>query len=399
MTSRRRHTSPRNSNKGEFAALGNRNRFRSKNAPRTGKGDTKKDMKISIPSLTPTEGPFPTFFSCRHTYEEHLMTELRRHGTCLCFSPFEGMVLADGISDDTLDPVYALQILPNCHVLTAPSIKSLATVAIETLDQSVLQSATRGSLVIHGLVPGMFKGQPAPVWQRRVSTVADEVAQTLRKTYACARRKEDDTQDGELLLQLLLFSPEVMAVSLSSTNRYWPQWRYPAGLAPVDIKESMPSSAYRKLMEAFACMGTAPSSESRVVDLGASPGGWTAALRRLGSRVIAIDRSPLREDLMNDEKVSFVQGDAFAYSPDTPVDWMVSDVIAYPDRVHELLNNWCKQKWADYMIVTVKFQGAEVPFEELDKMITASSRYGYSCRVKHFFNNKNEVTMMIQRDQ
>ena len=47
-------------------------------------------------------------------------------------------------------------------------------------------------------------------------------------------------------------------------------------------------------------------------------------------QVTAIDRAELNAELMMDEKVSFVQGDAFSFSPldkggpGTCVDWMVS---------------------------------------------------------------------------
>ena len=47
---------------------------------------------------------------------------------------------------------------------------------------------------------------------------------------------------------------------------------------------------------------------STVFDLGASPGGWTAALRQIGCRVVAVDRSPLSKELMADGQVTFVQG-------------------------------------------------------------------------------------------
>ena len=49
-----------------------------------------------------------------------------------------------------------------------------------------------------------------------------------------------------------------------------------AGLAAVDVPKSeyMPSAAYRKLSEAFACVQRWPAPTDRVVDLGACPGGW-----------------------------------------------------------------------------------------------------------------------------
>ena len=50
------------------------------------------------------------------------------------------------------------------------------------------------------------------------------------------------------------------------------------------------------------------------------------------------------------------------------------------------------------MIVTMNFQGTEPDLEELDRAVRLVEDYGYFCRVKHFFNNKNEVTFMVSKN-
>lgn len=358
-------------------------------------------------------------------------------------SPSPGLVRVVPKKDNTvvldllqdLDPTYALQSVPNCRVISAESIKQLAVAALAVLEvdsesesdlAQQLRVAPRGSLAVHGLVPGMFKGQRDPVLQRRADKVAQEAAAILKKGYKCARRGggENEEQDESVdftekwILQLLLFSPEVMAVSLTKCKTIpnvggtWPNWRHPAGMANVDIVEDVPSSAYRKLLEALECQQVLPPKAASpfdgvppVVDLGACPGGWTAALRLMGCKVIAVDRSPLQDYLMQDDMVEFVKGDAFTYEPPwssksndlqtaPPGTWMVSDVIAYPERVAELLDRWCGGKWAGRIVVTAKFQGESIPWDALDAAVKVATDHGYDCRVKHFFNNKNEVTVM-----
>ena len=49
------------------------------------------------------------------------------------------------------------------------------------------------------------------------------------------------------------------------------------------------------------------------------------------------------------------------------------------------------------MIVTMKFQGNDPDFDELNTAVRSVEKLGYHCRVKHFFNNKNEVTFMVSR--
>ena len=70
------------------------------------------------------------------------------------------------------------------------------------------------------------------------------------------------------------------------------------------------------------------------------------------------------------------QGDAFTFTPEVEqggggagggeaAGWMVSDVIAYPERVTELLERWCGGGWAQRMVVTMKFQGDTPDWGEL----------------------------------
>lgn len=386
------------------------------------------------------------------------MEEIRRSTDSLeeaviTSSPSPGLVRVETSSSDngssngeleallsSLDCTYALQSLPNCVVVTAPSIKQLAIKALEALSidgssekSEALRAAPRGSLAVHALVPGMFKGQRDPVLKRRADKVAEEAAAIMKKSYKCARKKSSEKEEdyslevfegNKWVLQMLVLAPEIVVASLSTATNIrfsgftWPNWGFPAGLANVDIVEAMPSSAYRKLLEAVECMRVLPPKASNpwdgvppVVDLGACPGGWTAALRMMGSKVISVDRSKLTEDLMADEMVEFIKGDAFTYEPPWAKDdesrgtapagtWMVSDVIAYPERVAELLDRWCGNHWVGHAVVTVKFQGDEVPWDALDAATIVASGHGYKCRMKHFFNNKVravlEVCIMIR---
>jgi len=469
----------------------------------------KQEDVYPLPSLTKNSSGSrrrrPLYFTCRHTYEDTLIKEVKRHvekkssgggvgvggettttaarRKCSALSPYPGLVRVDldddfddgdNILPNLYDPVYALQTMPDCVVISGDSIKNIANEIYESLLgnddddndndndkkdndnyngvgsdkskftttlQKQLQSAPRGSLAIHGLVPGMCKGQTKPIMLHRCEKVGEELTKRLRKRYPAARKGTNDVDvdahvhvdvdlDGGLglgagtgvgeekwLLQFMLQSNTIAVASLTKCQfvgpgkgAHWPNWEYPLGLVDVSIEEKMPSSAYRKLMEGLECMKIYPQVGSKVVDLGACPGGWTAVMRRLGSTVTAVDRSKLDPVLMDDDMVTFVKGDAFAFTPlggggashnddnvnDNDDDtWMISDIIAYPERCTELLHKWCGEKLANHMIVTMKFQGEEPDLDELDNAINVVASHGYDCRVKHFFNNKNEVTFMI----
>ena len=398
--------------------------------PSTVEGDNKRykqDELWPLPPVTMPNEPRPSYFTCRHTYENTLIDEIQRFvqpdDEVVVSSPYPGLVRVEDASDilsEFYDPVYALQSLPQCVVGTAESIKGIARETLsallgdgsnnEQLDErseklrQMLRTAERGSLTIHPLVPGMCKGQSNPIMMNRCTKIGEELSNMLKKIYPAARKAAVDDDGNEMMpsehwvLQIMLQSPSIAVASLSKckhvgpgNNAYWTNFHYPMGLAKVDIEERMPSSAYRKLMEGIECMGICPASTSTVVDLGACPGGWTSVMRRhFGCRVVAVDRSNLDPVLMRDEMVTFVRGDAFSFEPPHNMgedSWMISDVIAYPERTTEMLNTWCENKWASNMIVTMKFQGDEPDLDELCNNAIAVVK-GHHCRVKHFFNKK-----------
>ena len=97
-----------------------------------------------------------------------------------------------------------------------------------------------------------------------------------------------------------------------------------------------PSRAYLKLWEACTRLGIHPTPGETCLDLGASPGGWTWAIAALGAHVTAIDKAPLAPRVAAMPGVVWREGSAFALPPEK-VDWLFSDIIAYPDRLLALV--------------------------------------------------------------
>jgi 23S rRNA (cytidine2498-2'-O)-methyltransferase len=172
---------------------------------------------------------------------------------------------------------------------------------------------------------------------------------------------------------------------------------WPGGDAPVAVDRAPPSRAYQKLEEAFFWMGDEPRPGARCVDLGASPGGWTATLRKRRAQVVAVDRAPLAPPLARDPGVATVIGNAFTFMPATPVDWMVSDVVCEPARSLALAERWVASGLCRNLIVTVKFKGQAgygVLADAAERLTAAGAR---SVRVKQLAHNKNEVTVFARR--
>ncbi len=315
-----------------------------------------------------------------------------------------GLVAADGLPRDVdatalqaWDPVFALQVLPSVVTVHAPSINRLAAAVADHLAGPI--DGIAAQWLLHVLVPGMFKGQPKPALQRRASLVAQAVGKRLGRTRRRAWKQRRPTHPRPTLIaQMLLRDAENLWLSIAPTiplptGATWPS-PLPAGLAAVADDPLAPSSAFRKLEEAFACMGRWPGLGDTAVDLGAAPGGWSRVLLRYRADVIAVDRSPLAASLMADPKMNWLRGDAFKFRPHEPVDWLVSDVAAYPERVVELLDVWCGGKQARSMVVQMKFKGA-TDWAALDEALAVALRHGFAARARHFFNDKNEVTLMV----
>ena len=164
------------------------------------------------------------------------------------------------------------------------------------------------------------------------------------------------------LVQLLLTSPETGFLSIAAAPLSFEQRHllspFPKGEVAIATDKAAPSRAFAKLVEAEARLGHAIKAGDTCVDLGASPGSWTYVAANRGARAIAVDRSPLREDVMCHPRVHFQSGDAFGFRPAQPVDWLLCDVIAPPERTAELLLKWLRQGWCRNFVVTLKMKDA-----------------------------------------
>lgn len=156
-----------------------------------------------------------------------------------------------------------------------------------------------------------------------------------------------------------------------------------------------PSRAYLKLWEACTLLGAWPAPGERCLDLGASPGGWTWALAKLGALVVAVDRAPLEPRIAAMPGVSERLESAFGIDPaaEPPVDWVFSDVIAYPQRLLTLVQAWIASGKTRHIVCTLKFQGAT------DHVAAEAFAAIGGGRVVHLFHNKHELTFLWRRDE
>ena len=153
-------------------------------------------------------------------------------------------------------------------------------------------------------------------------------------------------------------------------------------------REGPPSRAYLKLWEALTLCRKWPATGQKCLDAGASPGGWTWALSKLGADVIAIDRSPLDMKISGLENVKYIKHDAFTLQPSDigKLDWLFCDVICYPPRLYEWIEKWLVSGLCGNFICTIKMQGP-ADFETTGRFAKIPD-----SKVVHLWHNKHELT-------
>lgn len=154
-------------------------------------------------------------------------------------------------------------------------------------------------------------------------------------------------------------------------------------------KVNPPNRAYLKLWEALSVLQEYPKAGEQVLDLGASPGGWTWVMHSLDTQVTAVDKATLDPSITKLPHVRYVQQSAFSLDPyqsDITYDWVLSDIACYPQRALELIKKWIASAKTNNLIVTIKLQGT-LDINLFKQFQTIPNSY-----VTQLFYNKHEIT-------
>jgi len=296
------------------------------------------------------------------------------------------------------DLVFALQTLPSAQKFVDQS-------SVEIPTQFVNKNKP---IIFHTLVPKMMKGNHK---RTAVKHRCDNVMKNLIKHFSVKHpqtkfkksTKLSWNKDGVFLCQLLNLDKGSFMISFSEPKQilhsHWPSL-YIAGQQDIhmELPES-PNSTFRKLQEAFWCMGKFPKPREFVADFGGAPGGFATLCLTYGAQVFSLDKAAL--EVQHKNLVS-TKGDAFVFEPPflfpneekTKVDWILWDVICEPQKFLVFLRKTCEEKRSKYIIGNVKFQGG-TDWKALEEVQKIGEETGFDVRLKNLFNNKNEVCCML----
>lgn len=342
-------------------------------------------------------------FACEPGWENILVDELGRvfpgsANRSLGAGWVECRLASEPLSDRSREQPcvsFARQMLPSAMPLAAPSISKWAQLAGERLIDALEHHD--GPWRLHAFA---VKSPDAPVGRARCGLIEAAIVDLLRKKRRRLLRSRVTNHErpwaaDEALVQLGLIEPAAgfLSVVLPPERKRLRKTicRFPGGIVEIPPDRAAPSRAFAKLAEVEIRLARQIGAGETCVDLGASPGSWTYLALARGARVTAVDRSPLRDDLMAHPWLTFVRGDAFCYEPAEPVDWLLCDVIAFPERSCELLETWLARQWCRQFCVTIKFKGQD-EYPKLEAFKAALARSGADFCLRRLCANKNEVT-------
>jgi len=224
--------------------------------------------------------------------------------------------------------------------------------------------------------------------------VLEQMGRKRRHLLKYLRREVTPFSSNDSLVQVLLTTPVTGFLSVAKAPVPWTQRIFlshlPRGIWRPLVDKSAPSRAFNKLAEAQVRMAREIGVGETCVDLGAAPGSWTYLAVKKSARVTAVDRAPLRADLMRDPLVSYHRGDAFKFEPRSPVDWLLCDVIAPAEETVELLRRWVGRKWCRHFVLTLKLRD-DAGIDELERLKREFSGTLQRFHLKKLCSNKKEV--------
>ncbi len=210
--------------------------------------------------------------------------------------------------------------------------------------------------------------------------------------------RESDTVHAQTPVLSVVLHEAHAYIGLSTIRENGNPWA--GGMRHYKIGDDTISRAEFKLQEAMALFALQLPAKGTAIDLGAAPGGWTAVLRRLGMKVVAIDPADLDERVANDSGVTHMKMTADVALLDIhDADCVVNDMRMEPFFSTKIMNAAAASlRSGAWAVMTLKLPH-ENPVPVIHAALKTLSKE-YDCiAVRQLFHNRHEVMAILRKAQ
>ena len=231
-------------------------------------------------------------------------------------------------------------------------------------------------------------------FEQKEKALLDSIREELEEKLL-SEGKTLEVKYPEQIISLYLKDNVLMAgVGLPSENLS----RWSGGMAHYKQETWEVSRSMYKLMEAFEVFQITTAGGEKVLDLGASPGGWSSVMMRRGMRVTAVDTEEMSEKIKDQKALEFIKANIEEVDlGDKVFDILVSDMSL---NATKMAKAFCRAaKWLKddgYAVVTVKLS-ADKPVKSLTDVKKIYSEIFEILGCKQLFHNREEVTLYLKK--
>lgn len=329
-------------------------------------------------------------WTTREGSERDVVEELLMRGDLRPRFVAPALVASERAPDDggeRLDLTFARQGFPISAVIHETELAALAE---RLAEHFIVQLTAAPQYALHVFVPD---STPANLLAARAQSLADLLAQRLERALPDKQRMLDSElrRVSVPLAQVCLYARDDAAAGSLPSDRALSN--APGGRTRMRLDGAAPSRAARKLEEAFAWLGVSPGPGELCVDLGAAPGGWSWLLLERRARVIAVDPARMDPKLAVQRRLRHVQGSAFDYAPEEPVDWLFCDMAWRPLEVAQMLARWSRRRFTRLLVANFKLP-MKRKAEMVERLRTTLTQGGFTAiRARQLYHDRDEITL------